>query len=87
MLNMAHTQQLSSKETKLIILTLSKAMRLSRMELKSIQNTVKFFKDSGLKLSALITDRRQQIQQWVRGNMVGLLHCCITLPAGILPRA
>ena len=46
----------------------------AHMELKGLQNTVKFFKDSGLKLSALITDRHRQIQKWVRENMVGVLH-------------
>ena len=46
----------------------------AHMDLKGLQNTVKFFKDSGLKLSALITDRHRQIQKWVRENMVGVLY-------------
>ena len=45
----------------------------AHMELKGLQNT-EVFKDSGLKLSALVTDRHRQIQKWVRENMVGVLH-------------
>ena len=75
-LNMAHIQQLTSKETKFFMLTLSKVMRLSHQLTWNLRafRTLKFFKDSGLRLSALVTDHHQQIQKWVRENMVGVLH-------------
>ena len=81
--SMGHTAKYDSyttidlKRNKILHVDLVQSIEVkssAQMELEGLQNTVKFFKGSGLKLSALVTDRHRQIRKWVRENMVGVLH-------------